>query len=93
MAVLRQYLSVAAVGQLLLEAAWFVAAMFLAVGLQRHGRGLSDVMFAPALVFAALVVAANGLAGLYRSDRKTPLGALPVANARCAWRLARSWRM
>ena len=74
MAVLRQYLSVAAVGQLLLEAAWFVAAMFLAVGLQRHGRGLSDVVLAPALVFAATVVAANGLAGLYRSDRKTPLG-------------------
>ncbi len=74
MAVLRQYLSVAAVGQILLEAAWFVAAMFLAVGLQRHGRGLSDVVLAPALVFAATVVAANGLAGLYRSDRKTPLG-------------------
>lgn len=74
MAVLRQYLSVAAVGQLLIEAAWFVAAMFLAVGLQRHGRGLSDVVVAPALVFAAVVVAANGFAGLYRSDRKTPLG-------------------
>jgi sugar transferase (PEP-CTERM system associated) len=73
MAVLRQYLSVAAVGQLLLEAAWFVAAMVLAVGLQRHGRGLSDIVWAPALVYAAVVVAANALAGLYKSDRKTPL--------------------
>jgi FlaA1/EpsC-like NDP-sugar epimerase len=62
-----------AVGQLLLEAAWFVAAMVLAVGLQRHGRGLSDIVWAPALVYAAVVVAANGLVGLYRSDRKTPL--------------------
>jgi sugar transferase (PEP-CTERM system associated) len=42
--------------------------------LQRHGRGLSDVMLAPALVFAAGMVAANGVLGLYRSDRKTPLG-------------------
>jgi sugar transferase (PEP-CTERM system associated) len=74
MAVLRQYLSVAAIVQLLIEASWFVAAMILAVGLQRHGRGFSDVVLAPALVFAALIVAANGMAGLYRGDRKTPLG-------------------
>jgi sugar transferase (PEP-CTERM system associated) len=73
MAVLRQYLSVAAVGQLLLEAAWFVAALILAIGLQRHGRGLSGFALAPALVYAAVVVAASGLVGLYRSDRKTPL--------------------
>lgn len=74
MAVLRQYLSVAAVFQLLIEATWFVAAMVLAVGLQRHGRGFSDVVLAPALIFAALMVSANGLAGLYKSDRKTPIG-------------------
>jgi sugar transferase (PEP-CTERM system associated) len=74
MAVLRQYLSVAAVFQLLIEAAWFAAAVVLAVGLQRHGRGLSDVVLVPALVFAALMVSANGLAGLYKSDRSTPLG-------------------
>jgi sugar transferase (PEP-CTERM system associated) len=73
MAVLRQYLSVAAVGQLLLEAAWFVAALILAIGLQRHGRGLSGFALAPALLYAAVVVAASGLVGLYRSDRKTPL--------------------
>jgi sugar transferase (PEP-CTERM system associated) len=74
MAVLRQYLSVAAVFQLLLEASWFVAAMVLAVGLQRHGRGFSDVVLAPALVFAALIVAANFVAGLYQGDKKTPIG-------------------
>ncbi|MCX7893882.1 MAG: TIGR03013 family PEP-CTERM/XrtA system glycosyltransferase [Burkholderiales bacterium] len=72
MAVLRQYLSVAAVIQLLVEAAWFAGAVVVAVALQRHGRGLSDGVFAPALVFAALLVAANGVAGLYRSDRDTP---------------------
>jgi len=75
MAVLRQYLSFPAVLQLLLEAGWFAAALVLAVGLQRHGRGYSDLVLAPALVFAAFMVAANGVAGLYRSDRKTPLGA------------------
>jgi sugar transferase (PEP-CTERM system associated) len=74
MAVLRQYLSVAAIFQLLIEASWFVAAMVLAVGLQRHGRGFSDVVLVPALVFAAMMVSANGLAGLYKSDRKTPIG-------------------
>jgi sugar transferase (PEP-CTERM system associated) len=74
MAVLRQYFSAAAVVQLLIEAGWFVAAMVLAVGLQRHGRGFSDIVLAPALVFAALIVAANGAAGLYRGDRKTPIG-------------------
>jgi sugar transferase (PEP-CTERM system associated) len=74
MAVLRQYLSVIAVAQLLIEAAWFAAALVLAVGLQRHGRGFSDLVLAPALVFAALLVAANGLAGLYRGDGRTPIG-------------------
>jgi sugar transferase (PEP-CTERM system associated) len=74
MAVLRQYFSAAAVVQLLIEAGWFVAAMVLAVGLQRHGQGFSDIVLAPALVFAALIVAANGAAGLYRNDRKTPIG-------------------
>jgi sugar transferase (PEP-CTERM system associated) len=74
MAVLRQYFSAAAVIQLLIEAGWFVAAMVLAVGLQRHGRGLSDIVLAPALVFAALIVAANGAAGLYRADRKRRIG-------------------
>jgi len=74
MAVLRQYFSFAAVVRLLLEAGWFAAALVLAVGLQRHGRGFSELVLAPALVFAALIVAANGLAGLYRGDRKTPLG-------------------
>src|SRR5262245_28166663 len=73
MAVLRQYLSFAAVLQLLAEAGWFAAAMILAVGLQRHGRGLSDRTLAPALVFAALLLCANGIAGLYRADRKTPI--------------------
>jgi sugar transferase (PEP-CTERM system associated) len=71
---LRQYLSFVAVAQLLIEAAWFAAALVLAVGLQRHGRGFSDLVLAPALVFAALNVTANGLAGLYRGDRKTPVG-------------------
>jgi sugar transferase (PEP-CTERM system associated) len=74
MAVLRQYLSFTAVAQLLIEAAWFAAALVLAVGLQRHGRGFSDLVLAPALVFAALILAANGLAGLYRGDRRTPIG-------------------
>jgi len=74
MAVLRQYLSFAAVVRLLLEAGWFAAALVLAVGLQRHGRGFSDLVLAPALVFAALIVASNGVAGLYRGDRTTPLG-------------------
>ena len=74
MAVLRQYLSITAVCQLLIEAAWFVAAMVLAVVLQRHGRGFSDIVLAPALTFAALILAANGLVGLYRSDRQTPIG-------------------
>ena len=74
MAVLRQYLSITAVFQVLIEAAWFAAAVVLAVALQRHGRGLSEMVLVPALVFAALVVAANGMAGLYKSDRSTPLG-------------------
>jgi sugar transferase (PEP-CTERM system associated) len=74
MAVLRQYLSFGAVLQLLVEAGWFAAALVLAVGLQRHGRGFSEIIVAPALVFAALIIAANGLAGLYRGDRKTPFG-------------------
>ena len=74
MAVLRQYLSVAAIVQLLIEAAWFVMAVVLAVGLQRHGRGLSDGVLAPALLFAGILVVANGIAGLYRSDRGTPVG-------------------
>ena len=74
MAVLRQYLSVAAIVQLLIEAAWFVTAVVLAVGLQRHGRGLSDGVLAPALLFAGILVVANGIAGLYRSDRGTPVG-------------------
>src|SRR5262245_8955884 len=74
MAVLRQYLSFAAVLQLLLEAGWFAVALVLAVGLQRHGRGFSEVVLAPALVFAALIIASNGFAGLYRGNRTTPLG-------------------
>ena len=74
MAVLRQYLSFAALVQLLAEAGWFAMAMIVAVGLQRHGRGFSDIVLVPALVFAALIVASNGIAGLYRGDRRTPIG-------------------
>jgi sugar transferase (PEP-CTERM system associated) len=85
MAVLRQYLSVTAIYQLLIEATWLFAAMVMAVALQRHGRGLSDLVVAPALIFAALVLTANGVVGLYKSDRKVgaflwrAVGALALA--------------
>jgi hypothetical protein len=57
--------------------------LVLAVGLQRHGRDSPTSSSVP-LVFAALLVAANGLAGLYRGDRRTPIRSFPVAHGRRA---------
>jgi sugar transferase (PEP-CTERM system associated) len=54
MAVLRQYLSVAALVHALIGVALFFVSFFAATGLQVHGRGLSDGVVVPALVFAAM---------------------------------------
>src|ERR1700688_2353300 len=72
---LRQHSGGATILQFWLELGWLIAAVVLAVRYYSDHSAFPSLEFvAPALVFALLVVCLNAALGLYRRDRRLPLG-------------------
>src|SRR5262245_66251072 len=70
----RHHVPTATLLQLLVEAGLFFLAVLIAVKLHRHAPTLSEpAVFAPALLFACLMVCVNGAFGLYRRDQRLDL--------------------
>ena len=67
----RHNIPAATLLQLLIEAGLFFFAVLIAVKLHRHAATLSEpAVFAPATLFACLMVCVNGAFGLYRRDQR-----------------------
>jgi len=67
----RHHVPAATLVQLFIEAGLFFLAVLIAVKLHRHAATLSEpAVFAPAFLFACLMVCVNGAFGLYRRDQR-----------------------
>jgi len=70
---LRQHVSAATLLQIGADLVWLVAAVGIALYVERRPVRAFDDLVTPALLFALLIVSINGALGVYRSDRKLPL--------------------
>ncbi len=70
---LRQHVSAATLFQIGADLVWLVAAMGIALYVERRPVREFDHLVTPALLFALLIVSINGALGVYRRDRKLPL--------------------